>query len=226
MAIGEDVLIPPLQPNDRLTREEFLRRWELHPEIKFAELIGGVVYMPSPVSLAHGHVEHYLGWWMGCYTAKTPGTECSHNITALLLEDCPQPDLNLRITSAFGGAADDSGLYLAGPPELVTEVCASSTAYDLHEKFALYQEAGVQEYSAIVLGEKQIRWHRLVAGKYQVIERPSDGVWRSRVFPGLWLDEDGLWSKDQVRMLARLEEGLNSPEHGEFVRQLAARRRG
>ena len=52
-----DLLVPPFDGGDRLSREEFLRRWEAHPEIKRAELIGGTVYMPSPVSFDHGDME-------------------------------------------------------------------------------------------------------------------------------------------------------------------------
>ena len=43
------VEIPPLESGDRLTRHEFERRYQARPEIKKAELIEGVVYMPSPV---------------------------------------------------------------------------------------------------------------------------------------------------------------------------------
>src|SRR5205807_626262 len=32
--VGREV--PPLNPGDNMTREEFLRRWEMHPEIKRA----------------------------------------------------------------------------------------------------------------------------------------------------------------------------------------------
>jgi Uma2 family endonuclease len=224
MAIGEDILVPPLQPNDRLTREEFLRRWELHPEIKFAELIGGVVRMPSPIKMEHGDRESDLGLWLSYYQAKTPGTRSSHNITTLMLEDCPQPDLHLRIVTASGGQSDDSGPYLAGAPELVVEICASSAVYDLQEKLELYQEAGVREYVAVVLGDRVLRWHQLVSGKYELMQRPADGVWRSGLFPGLWLDEAAFWVDDHARMLATVDEGLQTPEHGEFVRQLAARR--
>src|SRR4051812_38376117 len=48
-AAAAEESVPPLQMGDNLTREEFLRRWEEHPEVKKAELIGGIVYMPSPL---------------------------------------------------------------------------------------------------------------------------------------------------------------------------------
>lgn len=41
------------EPGDRLSREEFLARWEQMPALKKADLIDGVVYMPSPVSIVH-----------------------------------------------------------------------------------------------------------------------------------------------------------------------------
>jgi hypothetical protein len=43
-----------LVTGERLTREEFLRRWEELPDLKNAELIDGVVHVPSPVSRDHG----------------------------------------------------------------------------------------------------------------------------------------------------------------------------
>ena len=41
--------ILPLEHGDHLTREEFERRYEAMPHVRKAELIEGVVYMPSPV---------------------------------------------------------------------------------------------------------------------------------------------------------------------------------
>src|SRR5262245_17111719 len=41
--------VPPLENGDRLTRAEFERRYRAMPHLKKAELIEGVVYIPSPV---------------------------------------------------------------------------------------------------------------------------------------------------------------------------------
>jgi hypothetical protein len=65
--------VPPLVAGDFLSRDEFLRRWEAMPQIKRAELIQGVVYMPSPLSLEHGDTDSYVGTWIGVYAAATPG---------------------------------------------------------------------------------------------------------------------------------------------------------
>jgi hypothetical protein len=215
---------PPLVHGDNLSREEFLRRWELHPGIKKAELIGGVVYMPSPVSRSHGISDIFGGAWLVNYHVATPGTEPGHNATVLLLEDAPQPDDLLRILPEYGGASWTEGDYIAGSPELMVEICRSSAAYDLHQKLDLYREAKVQEYLAILLYEEEVRWHSLKKGKYQLIHPGSDGLWRSRVFPGLWLDGKALLKNDMRTVLNRLQEGIDSPEHQAFVEQLARRK--
>ncbi len=41
--------IPPLKAGDRLTRDEFERRYDAMPNLRKAELIEGVVHVPSPV---------------------------------------------------------------------------------------------------------------------------------------------------------------------------------
>ncbi len=47
--------IPLLENGDRLTRPEFERRYAAMPQVKKAELIEGIVYMPSPVrACQHG----------------------------------------------------------------------------------------------------------------------------------------------------------------------------
>src|SRR5262245_3988144 len=66
--------VAPLVPGDKLSREEFLRRWEAMPHVKFAELIGGIVYMPSPLSRDHGTTDIHADTWLGTYAAFTPGT--------------------------------------------------------------------------------------------------------------------------------------------------------
>lgn len=219
------VSIPPLKEGEQLTRDEFLRRWEAEPKIKFAELIGGTVYMPSPVSIEHGYMHRRVGTWLGVYQVFTRGTDGENDATSLLLEDSPQPDLNLRIKPEYGGMSRVEGRYLQGPPEFVAEVCVSTSSYDLHQKFDLYQEAGIPEYLAVVMQEQEIRWHILVDGRYEILPPEADGLWRSRIFPGLWLDGKALLSGDLRQVFDRLQEGLHSPEHERFVAQLAARRK-
>src|SRR5437763_671939 len=95
---------PLLREGDRLTSEEFMRRWEAMPELKHAELIDGVVHMPSPVSRGHSNYHFVLSGWLGYYTANTPGCEGGSEGTWLMgSRNVPQPDITLRILPERGG---------------------------------------------------------------------------------------------------------------------------
>ncbi len=77
--------IPPLQSGDRLTVEEFERRYHAMPHNIKAELIDGVVYMPSPVSMgAHAGPHFDLITWLGLYRITTPGVRVGDNATLRL----------------------------------------------------------------------------------------------------------------------------------------------
>jgi Uma2 family endonuclease len=177
------------------------------------------------LSWKHGGKENEVGTWLGVYKAATPGCDAANNATWLMgIHDAPQPDLSLRILSDFGGQSHMQGEYAAGAAEFLAEICLSSTAYDLHQKLELYEHAGVQEYLAVLMHEREIRWHRLMEGRFHVIPASSDGIYRSASFPGLWLDGAALLAGDLARVLAVLQQGLQSPEHAEFVKQLQGRK--
>jgi len=221
MSIAERA-VQPLCEGQQLTVREFLRRWEAMPEVKFAELIDGFVYMPSPQTSDHGRTELRIDAWLAIYIANTPGCDAGSQSTWLMLRSAPQPDSYLWILRGYGGQSRTRGKYHLGAPELAAEICFSSDTYDLGVKKALYQRAGVREYIAILVEEEEIRWHRLVNGEYQLSRPTSKGVFRSTVFPGLWLDGPAVWKYDVVRLLKTLERGLQSAEHAAFVKQLAA----
>src|SRR5947199_10572394 len=91
--------VPPLEPGDHLSRTEFERRYEAMPNLKKAELLEGVVYMPSPARVRrHGRPSRHLSGWLGVYEAATPGAEGADNSTTRLdLDNEPQPDAVLYI---------------------------------------------------------------------------------------------------------------------------------
>lgn len=219
-------IIPPLRAGQRLTVKEFLRRWEAMPDLKFAELIDGMVYMPSPLTSDHGRKDFRIVGWLAAYIAATPGCDGGCQATWLMLQSAPQPDSYLWILPEYGGQSRIEGNYHIGAPELAAEVCVSSEAYDLGVKKALYQRAGVREYVAILVQEEQIRWHRLVKGQYQLCRPTRQGVFRSRVFPGLWLDGPAVLQGNMARLLQTLQRGLESAGHAAFVKELAGRKSG
>src|SRR5207249_4942436 len=97
--------LPPLEPGDHLSRDEFERRYNAMPGVKKAELIEGVVYMPTPVRWnRHGRPHVGLGAWLATYEAHTPGVQAGDNATVRLdLDNEPQPDATLIIEPACGG---------------------------------------------------------------------------------------------------------------------------
>ncbi len=219
--------VEPLVAGDKLSWHEFIRRWETMPEMENAELIGGIVYMPSPVSLPHGEMTRWVGLWLGYYEAHTPGCRGAANTTWRMGDDGPQPDEFLRILPSHGGQSDMERVYPRGAPELIVEVSLSSEDYDLHEKKDLYEAAGVCEYVAVLLREREVRWFRLADGKFTIQSANENenarGVIKSAVFPGLWLDVPALLAERTQEVLSTLQEGLASCEHAEFVRRLQAR---
>jgi hypothetical protein len=83
--MSENGTIPPLRHGDRLSRAEFERRYNAMPNLKKAELIEGVVHMPSPVRwLHHGKPDRHISGWLSVYEAATPGVEGGNNATARL----------------------------------------------------------------------------------------------------------------------------------------------
>lgn len=215
--------IPPLVAGDRLTRDEFERRYEAMPEVKKAELIEGIVYMPSPVSNAyHAEPHAHIVTWLGYYAAHTPGVRTGDNATVRLdLDNEPQPDVFLRIEPACGGQTSDTEEgYIEGAPELVAEVTASSAAYDLHVKKTVYRRNGVREYVVWRTLDCEVDWFVLRGGSYERLTPDRDGIFRSRVYPGLWLHVERLLAGDMKGVLETLGEGIASAEHAAFVAKL------
>ena len=207
-----------LETGDRLTRDEFERRYEALPEIKKAELLEGVVYVaPSVRFELHGEQHFNLAAWLGYYRLQTPGTRGADNTTLRLdADNVPQPDLLLCIDPKFGGKVSIVEKYLEGAPELVAEIASSSVSLDLGVKFQVYRRNGVQEYVIWRVLDEEIDWFRLCKGKYVPLTT-TDGILRSEVFPGLWLDPKALLAGDMKRVLAVVEQGIATPEHGRFL---------
>jgi len=211
---------PVLEAGDRLTRDEFERRYHKLPHFKKAELIEGIVYMPSPLrAKAHGKPQGHLATWLGNYEAETPGVEMFDNSTVRLdLDNEPQPDLTLIIMPEKGGQtrfSDDD--YIEGAPELVVEIVGSSRAYDLHQKKGAYRRNGVREYLAWITDEQRVIWWRLLKGEYQEIVPDAEGILRSGIFPGLWLDSKALLRGELKAVLTVLRNGIESAEHRAFL---------
>jgi Uma2 family endonuclease len=215
---------PLLEPGDRLARPEFERRYDAMPHLRKAELIEGVVHMPSPVRYRrHGRPHALLMGWLIHYEAGTPGVETADNSTARLdLDNEPQPDAVLLIDPARGGQAriskDD---YIENAPELVAEVASSSVSIDLTTKLHVYRRNGVHEYVVWRVLDRALDWFVLHNGQYERLGPDAAGLLRSETFPGLWLDVPALLRGDVAGVLAAVQRGLTSLEHNAFAVRLS-----
>ncbi len=214
----------PLFAGQRLDRAEFHERyWLMPPGIK-AELINGVVFMPSPVGLKHGLAQVPAVVWLSYYEEKTPGVEVLIDAsTALGPKSEVQPDALLRILPEFGGQTRSERIIF-GAPELVVEVSHSTKGVDLGPKLAVYEQAGVLEYVVRTVEPDEVRWHILRDGRLIAMPPDADGLYRSITFPGLWLDPQALLNRNTRRLREVVDLGLATPEHAAFVANLAARR--
>lgn len=219
------VVMPPLRHGDHLTAEEFWRRYEAMPQVNKAELIEGIVYMPSPVSYdEHGSQQFTLIWLLGIYRFATAGIMGGDNTTVRLDygANVPQPDACLWIVGGQCRVEKDG--YLRGGPDLVAEVASSSVSYDLHEKFGVYERNGVREYIVWRVQDQAVDWFSLRQGKYRRLRLTAEGIVKSKALPGLWLDAAALVQSDLQRLVDVLNQGIASAEHRKFVEKLAKRK--
>jgi len=216
---------PPLFAGDRLTRHEFHRRYEAMPQVKKAELVEGVVYMPSPLRINYHAIPHAkMSTWLGVYMSATPGTYVADNGTLFLdLDNEIQPDLTLFVDAAIGGKSRvrPDG-YAEGAPELIVEIAASSASYDLHDKLRAYRRNGVQEYLVWRVLDDAIDWWELVEGAYAPLPADEAGIVDSHVFPGLRLNMAAMLAGDLARVLAVQQAALGGEAHAAFVARLQA----
>ncbi|MFT3880938.1 MAG: Uma2 family endonuclease [Gemmatales bacterium] len=209
-----------LASGDHLSQREFHRLYS-QSSIHKAELIDGIVHVASSVQADnHSYQHNKLAGWLMLYEAATPGVRASNNSTVILDDENEvQPDELLMIQSPMGQASMNNKGYLTSAPEFVAEVAASSAHIDLHSKLKLYERHGVKEYLVWNTGGQEIRWF-IRKGSRFVKLAAQQGILRSRVFPGLWLNEPAMLAFDLATVIATLQEGLQSKEHATFVKML------
>lgn len=214
---------PSLRHGDRMTQPEFHRRYEAHPEDVKMELVGGIVHVASPLKRKHGTTAPKLGGALCTYEAFTPGVEMASDMTVILGGSSePQPDHLLRILTEYGGQSRYEDDCLTGPPELIAEISDSTRRIDLKDKKRDYLAAGVQEYVVADVDRQELHWFHFPSKRKLKADR--QGIVKSLVFPGFWLDAPALFARDARKVLAAIHAGTASAEHAAFVRQLDRRR--
>lgn len=216
-----------LQPGDQMHAEEFEKRYHQMPDCKKAELIEGVVYVPSPARLRHGQPHGRLVTWIGNYVDATPGTDYADNATNRLdSENEPQPDVALFLDPACGGQTRVSqDGYLTGAAEFVAEVSVSSVALDRGPKLRTYERHGVKEYLIWRVDDEILEWYRRSNDQFELVPADAEGIIRSSVFPGLWLNCSAMLQRKGLDVMKTLNAGLADAKHAEFLQRLESSRK-
>jgi Uma2 family endonuclease len=196
---------PPLEAGDHLSVAEFMRRYEASPNIRKAQLIEGIVHMPSPVNASfHAEPDSLIQGWLFTYSLAHPELKVFPNASLYLDgENVVQPDAILCSPKKGGRVWLDEVGYLHGAPELVVEVSSTTTSIDLHTKLRAYQRNGVGEYLVWLVKDKRVLWYELVEGEY-VVKKEQAGKLTSRLFPGLVLDVKALLKLDKAKVVRAL----------------------
>ncbi len=116
----------------------------------------------------------------------------------------------LRRTGAGAGSHIDAHGFVAGRPELLVEVAASSVSRDMHQQKRAYLRAGVREYLVLRSEDAAVDWFVLRRSAHERLAPDAAGMLRSAVFAGLWLDVPALLAGDCARMLAALRIGMRT----------------
>ncbi len=106
-----------LESGDHLTREEFHRRYCARPDLKKAELVEGVVFVPSPVHFdLHGEQHADVIAWLHAYKTRTQRVRLGDNATVILDgRNEVQPDAFLWRDEPGGPRLSDEH-YIEGAP--------------------------------------------------------------------------------------------------------------
>jgi hypothetical protein len=224
---GPNVPGPLLYDGQRLDQPTFHAIYERMPEDFKAELIDGVVcLMNVPLHADHADSDSFMIGLLFTYTFETLGTQVRNNITTKLgLRSEVQPDSCLFIKPEYGGRTRlDAKGAMVDAPELIVEIGSSTLKVDLDAKKRVYEEAGALEYVVFDARKGKFHWFALRDGKFEPLTIDLDGVYRSRTFPGLWIDEAAFVADDIQAAVATLRRGLMTPEHAAFVEHLRQNR--
>lgn len=185
--------MPSLVRQDTLTFEEFC---DIIPEGVKADLLGGVIYVASPVNTDAADLTGWLAALLRAFIDKRDLGKLYIERVAYRLgpKHDPEPDIGfvpkeLESTRRRG--------YIDGPPGLAIEIVTPDSVHrDYVLKREIYEEAGVREYWIIDLDERRATFLVLTKGRFQE-RKPLKNSWRSLIVPGFWIDVRWLWSDDR-----------------------------
>ena len=173
-----------------MSYDEFL---DWADEDTLAEWVNGKVVMTSPASLRHQLIAQFLGRVLAGYVeVDRLGIIVSAPFQMKLEQSGREPDV-FFLAEAHRNRLHAT--YLDGPADLVIEILPPErVGRDRGEKFYEYEQAGIPEYWLIDDATQRAEFYQLDArGRYQLVAPGDDGVYRSKILPGFWLEVAWLW---------------------------------
>jgi Uma2 family endonuclease len=193
---------PP--PPKKITYEQFLQ--ELDEQVH-AEWVDGEVVLMSPIGAEHQEIGRFLLIIVSLFVeARRAGVIRYEPFQMKTGPDLPgrAPDI------LFVATANQSRLkktYLDGPADLVVEIVSpDSASRDRGEKYYEYEKGGVREYWLIDPQRRQAEFYHLDEGGIYRLAPIADGIYRSDVLNGLWLQVAWLWQDPLPPVLQVLKE--------------------
>lgn len=199
-----------------MTYDEFLAAFE---DSTHVEWVNGEAIVFMPPDIRHQRLVQFLALLLALYVRHTRAGE----IFFAPLEMRAQPGGNARGPDILYVAREHQARItekrISGPADLIAEIISpESVGRDRADKFYEYEQAGVREYWLIDPRpgyERADFWVLNDAGRYVPVPIDGQGIYRSAVIPGFWLDVNWLWGEelpDYLRTFAQIA-GLNFSAH-------------
>jgi Uma2 family endonuclease len=182
--------------SERLTFEAFLQQYDT----AHAEWVDGEVIQKMPASVVHQKSSGFLFTLLRAWLEYHQLGEAHHPPLLVKLplpnnrEVAREPDIVVILNSNAGRFAQQ---YFEGAPDLIVEIVSPATRHtDRFLKYEEYETAGVPEYWLIDPDRQYAEFfQRDGAGLYRTAFSGSEGVYRSRVLEGFWLEVGWLWTR-------------------------------
>ena len=187
----------------RMTYEEFL---EWADEDTLAEWVDGEVIMYSPAGNKHQDLADFLVSILRPFVeVHQLGVIRSAPFQMKLERSGREPDL-LFVAREHLDRLQET--HLEGPADLAVEIVSPESARrDRVEKFYEYQAGGVREYWLIDPDRRWAEFYRLgEESRYEMVLGGGEGMYRSEVLSGFWLQVEWLWQEPLPRTLEVLQE--------------------
>lgn len=174
-----------------MTEKDF---FELSDEDSNFELFDGELIMRSPASGWHEDCFRFLLFLVGGYADRRSLGITRGSRFPLHLKTCRlvEPDILFVAKSNLHRVSNHQ---VEAPVDMVVEILSETTRrFDLTSKRQAYREANIPEIWLIDPDDKVVIADRL-GDDAHVETRISDGILRSEVMKGFWIDVGWLWQK-------------------------------